>query len=84
MTKKENSSKAKVSEKEEKKAKEEVKQEKDFEDMTVEEQVEFLEESLEKTKDKDIKKIILDYLNNCKDKDEICELINEFIQEDDE
>ena len=44
----------------------------------------FLEESLEKTKDTDIKKIILDYLNNCKDKDEICELINEFIQEDDE
>ena len=49
MTKKDNSSKAKVSEKKEQEAKEEVKQEKDFEDMTVEEQVEFLEESLGKS-----------------------------------
>ena len=46
--------------------------------------INYLNESLEITKTINIKKILLDYLNNCKDNYETRELINELIQDDDE
>ena len=44
----------------------------------------FLEGTLEGIKEIDIKKIILEYINNCKDKNEVRELIYEFIQDEQE
>ena len=46
--------------------------------------INYLNESLEITKTINIKKILLDYLNNCKANNETRELINELIQDDDE
>ena len=47
--------------------------------------IKFLQESLlENTKDIDITKILLDYLKTCKDKDKIYELINDYIEDNDE
>ena len=44
----------------------------------------YLQRALEESKDSDIKKILLDYLKNCKDKEQIKEIINEFIDDYDE
>ena len=44
--------------------------------------IKFLEEHIEGIKVNDIKKILLDYLNNCKDNNNIRELIEDFVQED--
>ena len=47
--------------------------------------IQFLQESfLENTKDTDITKILLDYLKVCKDKDKVYELINDYIEDNDE
>ena len=47
--------------------------------------IQFLQESfLENTKDTDITKILLDYLKVCKDKDKVYELINDYIEDNNE
>ena len=44
----------------------------------------YLQEIFEKNKMNDIKKIFLNYLNNCKDNNQIRELLEEYVQDDDD
>jgi hypothetical protein len=46
--------------------------------------INFLQKTFEESKEAEIKKIIINYLNNCNNKNEIRGLINDYIEDDDE